>query len=234
MTKTREWPVAVMKHKTRWLMVPVALLLMAALFLPGTAFAAPDTAVTVEPASQNVSIGDAFTVDIDVAPDTDIAGAQFNLSFDASLLTANSVTEGDLLSQDGDLTFFMSGTINNVAGTITDVAGAITAAGQTVSSPGTFATISFTATAAGTSALDLSNVIVGGPGGAVTITVTNGSVTVFADWDVNMDGSVNVLDMTAVGQQWGATGAAHWIREDVNRDGQINVLDMILIGQNWT
>jgi hypothetical protein len=39
--------------------------------------------------------------------------------------------------------------------------------------------------------------------------------------------------MTVVGQHWGETGAAHWIRADVNRDGAVNVLDMILIGQHW-
>ena len=64
--------------------------------------------------------------------------------------------------------------------------------------------------------------------------MTRGGVTVCPDWDVNLDLSVNVLDMTLVGQHWGETGAAHWIREDVNRDGAINVLDMILIGQHWT
>jgi hypothetical protein len=235
MTKTREHSVAVMKHKSKWLMVPFVLLLMAALLLPGTAFATPDTAVTVEPASQNVSIGETFTVDIYVDPDTAIAGVQFSLSFDQTILQANSVTEGNLLTQGGASTFFQAGTINNGAGTITNVAGAIITPGASVSGAGTFATISFNATAAGTSNLNLSNVIVGNTGGsAVAITVTGGSVMVFPDWDVNMDTFVNVLDMILIGNHWGETGALHWIREDVNRDGEISVLDMILIGQHWT
>ena len=120
------------------------------------------TAVTVEPASKQVGIGDTFAVDIFVDPGTDIAGAQFNLGFDASVVTANDVTEGNLLSQGGASTLFTSGTINNVAGTITNVVGAIAIPGASVSASGTFATVSFTAAAAaGTSALDLSNVIVG-------------------------------------------------------------------------
>lgn len=53
------------------------------------------------------------------------------------------------------------------------------------------------------------------------------------DYDVNSDGAVNVLDMLLVGQHWGETGEAGWIREDVNEDGNINVLDMIIIGQHW-
>jgi C1A family cysteine protease len=193
------------------------------------------TAVTIEPASNKVGIGETFTVDIFVDPATDIAGAQFSLSFDASVVTANDVTEGNLLSQGGAATYFTPGTIDNVAGTITNVAGAIATPGESVSQSGTFATVNFTATTAGTSALDLSNVIMGDlQGQPVDIEVTDGSVTVCPDWDVNLDLSVNVLDMTLVGQHWGETGAAHWIREDVNRDGEISVLDMILIGQHWT
>ena len=79
---------------------------------------------------------------------------QFDLSFDPSLLTANGVTEGNLF---GGSTFFMAGTINNTAGTIVGVADL--PIGGSVSSPGTVATISFTAkTATGTSPLNLSNV----------------------------------------------------------------------------
>jgi hypothetical protein len=193
------------------------------------------TAVTVEPASNKVGIGDTFTVDIFVNPATDIAGAEFSLSFNASVVTANNVTEGNLLSQGGAPTCFTPGTINNGAGTIINVAGAITTPGESVSQNGTFATVNFNATAAGTSALHLSNVIVGNQsGGAVAITVTDGIVTVCPDWDVNLNESVNVQDMILVGQRLGESGAVHWIREDVNRDGAISVLDMILIGQHWT
>jgi hypothetical protein len=168
------------KNMNRWLTLAVGLLLMAALFLPGTVFADPATAVTVQPPTQNVGTGATFTVGIHVAPDTAIAGVQFYLSFDPSLLTANSVVEGNLLSQGGASTYFSAGIINNTAGTITMVAGAIITPGQTVSSPGTFATISFTAkTSAGTSPLDLSSVIVGNiQGQAVAIAVTDGQVVV--------------------------------------------------------
>jgi C1A family cysteine protease len=165
--------------------------------------AATATAVTVEPASNKIGIGDTFTVDVFVDPGTEIAGAQFNLSFDALVVTANGVTEGNLLSQGGASTLFLAGTVNNVAGTITSVAGAIATPGESVSESGTFAAVSFTAMAAGASALDLTNVIVANIlGQAVAITVTGGSVAVCPDWDVNLDLSVNVLDMTLVGQHW--------------------------------
>jgi hypothetical protein len=53
-------------------------------------------------------------------------------------------------------------------------------------------------------------------------------------WDVNQDGSVNVLDLTAIGQRWAQTGAAGWVREDVNKDGTVNALDAVSVAQHWT
>jgi Cohesin domain len=168
------------RNITRLLALPVVLLLMAVLLLPATAFADPATAVTVEPASKVVGVGGTFTVDIVVNPDTDIAGAQFGLSFDPSVVTANEVIEGNFLSQGGASTYFITGVIDNAAGTITGVFGTITGDGEPVSQSGIFATISFTAgTAVGTSALDLTDVMVGDlQGQAVDIEVTDGSVTV--------------------------------------------------------
>ena len=64
-------------------------------------------------------------------------------------------------------------------------------------------------------------------------TVAAGS-NAFLGWDVNGDGAVNIFDMVLIGQHWGETGLAGWIREDVNKDGTINILDMIIVGQHWT
>ena len=111
----------------KWLILAVLFPLVVGLFVPCIVSADPATAVTVEPASKVVGVGETFTVDIVVDPDTDIAGAQFSLSFDPSVVTANDVTEGNLLSQGGASTYFIPGIIDNGAGTITGVFGAITA-----------------------------------------------------------------------------------------------------------
>jgi hypothetical protein len=68
----------------------------------------------------------------------------------------------------------------------------------------------------------------------ITATKVLSVTTVYATWDINMDGSVNVLDMTLISQDLGQTGTPGWIREDVNNDGVINILDLVLIGQHWT
>jgi len=199
----------------------------------------PVTIVNITPPTQTVSTKSSFTVDITVDPAVPIAGVQFDLSFNPSLVNATSVTEGELLKQGGAQTYFNPGAIDNKNGTITGVAGTITTSGETVSSEGVFATIEMTAldvSEAATSPLDLPTVIVADMHGKpVSLRVNDGCVIVVIEpWDVNRDGSVNVLDMILVGQHFGETGPEGWIPEDINRDGNINVLDMILIGQHWT
>jgi len=173
-----------MNHKNavyRPLSLLAALCLVAALCLSTGTSAAEPTSVTISPPHQTISAGDTLTVDIVVDPQTGIAGAQFDLTFDPSLITAVEVAEGDLLSQNGDPTFFGTfGTgIDNVAGTITGYAGVILSQ-ATVSSPGVFATITFSAaTTSGTSTLHLFSVDVQDADGvSVPFGATDGSVTV--------------------------------------------------------
>jgi hypothetical protein len=149
------------------------------LLLPSLPVAASSPAiVTVSAPAQPVSQGQQFTVNITVQPNNSIAGVQFSLSFNPSLVSINSVTQGNLLNQGGTSTYFTAGTINNIAGTLTNVAGAITTPGQTVSAAGTFAVITMTASSgSGTCPLTLSNVIVGDiNGNSLTVNVVNGQV----------------------------------------------------------
>lgn len=137
--------------------------------------------VKIDPAEKTVDPGDTFTVNVYIDPGGEnTAGAQFNLSFDPSVLTANSVTEGNFLKQGGATTFFNPGTIDNGVGTINYVYGAILTPGQSVNTPGIFATISFTAkNVNGVSVLDLSDVVVGRPDGTEqSVTLADGGVVV--------------------------------------------------------
>ena len=158
----------------------VLLALALGLYLPGIAAAAGTADVNVSAPGETEDQGEQFTVDIYVEPNNEIAGIQFNLSFDSSLVTADSVVEGNLLSQGGASTYFSPGVIDSNAGTITAVYGAITSPGQTVSTAGTFATITFTAgTDGGACPLTLSNVVVGDIGGnPVPVNVVDGLVNI--------------------------------------------------------
>ncbi|MBW6519209.1 MAG: putative Ig domain-containing protein [ANME-2 cluster archaeon] len=114
-----------------------------------------------------------------ITPATPIAGAQFDPLFDSSLATVTSVTEGNLLNQDGAFTFFSSGTINNVAGTVTNVYGSILGE-TTTSSQGSFATISMTAgSTTGVLDLNLNNVKISDSNNAYApYTLTNATILI--------------------------------------------------------
>jgi hypothetical protein len=152
-------------------------LVLLTLYYPANAIAAETTTVSIS-APTKVNPGETFTVSIEVTPGSEIAGIQFNLAFDASLITVDDVHEGGLLSQDGASTYFAPGIIG--AGVVNGVVGVITTPGATVSGPGTFATVDFTAGLQwGTCLLSLSGVIVGDiDGQSVWVTVIDGQVAV--------------------------------------------------------
>ena len=158
----------------------------------GTASAA--TTVEISPSAKTVNNSDMFTLYINVTPDEPIRGVQCDLSFNQSLVTVNSVTEGNLLSQDGADTMFGVIEINNTIGSVDDVY-CIIISGSPVSSPGTFAIINLTADAANTGTTDilLSDVKVRNATNAVIPTSTvNGSITVGVP-PVNLPPNVSVI-----------------------------------------
>ena len=116
----------------------------------------------LEPSVVRTSNGEVFSVEVRVdTGDFVVAGAQFNLTFDPSILEITGVTEGSLLNQDGAGTYFSGGTLDNDSGSLSDVVGAITSSGAYVTTGGVFAVVSFLAKGDGTSTLGLSNAIVG-------------------------------------------------------------------------
>jgi len=160
--------------------------------LAGGAFANGVTGVAVSPPDQTVAKWQAFNVDVVISPAVPVAGAQCSLSFDPSLLAANSVTKGNLFG--GFTTFFSPGTIDNAAGTISSIWAAILQQGGSVAAPGTFVRVNFTAkTTPGTSPVVLSKVIVGDTEAkAVPVNATNGSVTVHVTYELAV--SANPFD----------------------------------------
>jgi len=167
-------------HAGNSLKAAIIVVLIAIVCLPSQVSAAGAPVVSVSAPTQAVSSGTQFTVSIMIQPNNAIAGAQFNLSFNPSLVIVNSVTEGNLFNQGGASTYFMPGTINNTTGSLTGVADVITTPGETVSAMGTLAIINMTAGMnSGTSALTLSNVIVGNINGqAIGATVVSGQVII--------------------------------------------------------
>jgi len=52
-------------------------------------------------------------------------------------------------------------------------------------------------------------------------------------YDVNEDGTVDILDTTIVGQHFGKTTSPPYPRYDVNEDGTVDILDATIVGQHF-
>jgi hypothetical protein len=94
-----------------------------------------------------VTVGQSFTVDIEIADVTDLYAFQFTVTFDSLLMTATDVVEGSMLSA-VDSTIFLPGVIDNSLGSITFVAATLTGA-TGASGAGTLFSVQFTATGVG-------------------------------------------------------------------------------------
>lgn len=53
------------------------------------------------------------------------------------------------------------------------------------------------------------------------------------NWDVNIDGKCNLLDLHSISAVYGENGKNGWIREDVDNNGKITVLDLALISEQY-
>ena len=177
----------------------IASLLLAAGLVPAAAVHAASASAVLLSSPDTVMPGEQFTVEVIVQPDTSVAGCQFDLSFDPSLVTVNSVTEGPFLSQDGAATFFLAGTIDNPNGIVDGTAGAIITRGMTVSGPGTFAVITMTAgNTRGDFDLTLSNVVVASANGEpVPVDLYGSHITI---------GSNQAPSLAPLGDQTGSKG----------------------------
>ena len=188
--------------------------------------------ISLIPSSQVISVGDTFTIDVFVEPDVAIAGMQFDLEFAETKMHVDGVTEGDLFTKSGMGTYFNEGTIE--FGSLSNVYGTILGAANVVT-PSAFATITMVVDAqdAGTSTINLKNVIISDPEGhAVEIEITNSSVEIVNNYDVNGDGIIDRADCDIVRQHYSENTSSPYPSWDVNSDGVVNILDLMLVASN--
>ena len=166
---------------------------------PGTGFAFSTDATSVR-------VGDMFTLRINAEKVTDLAGWQFDLTFDPDVLEAVEVSEGDFLKANGGNTFFLQGTIDNTAGKITGISAALISESG-VSGTGPLLSVTFMAKAGGETQVTLENFEFGSITGDIipavppNITITVGDLPA---WDVNQDGRVSILDLILVAKDLGS------------------------------
>ncbi len=179
-----------------------------------------------------IHTGDTFTLDIRAEDFTDLAGWQFDIAFDPTILEAIDVSEGNFLKT-GGTTFFQSGNIDNASGKITGL-NAARLSTQGVGGTGTLLQVRFKAKAAGETELALRNFeFAASTGDSIPAGPHEIHITIegrLATGDVNRDGRVSILDLVLAAQQLGKrvpAGSA----VDVNGDGVVSILDLILVSQ---
>ena len=201
-------------------------------FEPGTEYTV-GTGIGYTFSKTPIHLGDAFTFDVRAESISDLAGWQFDIAFDPTVLEAVDVSEGEFLKTDGGSTFFQSGRIDNTAGKITGlIAGRISEGG--VSGSGSVLQVRFKAKAEGETGLTLQNFLFGSvteesiPAGPLEIRITVEERLLTGD--VNRDGVVNILDLIRVAQQLGKRVPPN-SPVDINRDGVVNIFDLTLVAQ---
>lgn len=169
------------------------------------------TSVSILPSVETVTPGEEFTLNIFVRPDTQIAGIQLDLISDCSLVTIESVEEGDLFSSTGSPVMFNPGTIDSIEGTITDLNGILMMEGSTAEE-GTFCTIKLTASEdTGTCQLRIENIVVGDKNGNELDAVTYDALVSISDETENSDkNNDNDDDSTII------------VKQNANTDLQVN------------
>jgi hypothetical protein len=135
--------------------------------------------ISIDPTSQTTSTGTVVIVDVDIANVTNLYGYQFDLTFNPSVLSAVSSSEGSFLTTGGNSTFFIPGTNDNVDGVVSATADTILSAVPGVNGSGELAVFTFDAVGKGTSIIGIHNeTLLDSNLNVIADTTTSGSVTV--------------------------------------------------------
>ena len=204
-------------------------------FEPSTEYTvvSPGTGFAFSTDTTSVRVGDTFTVRVNAEKVIDLAGWQFDLTYDPDVLEAVEVNEGDFLKKGDGNTFFQRGVIDNTVGKIAGLSSALISKNGGTGT-GNLLSVVFSAKAEGNSELALRNFQLGSTTGEVIPAGMRDLIITVASqplWDVNADGQVSILDLILVAQHMGSAASAT-SKVDVNRDGVVSILDLILVAQH--
>lgn len=171
----------------------------------------PAGTISVLPAAPAVTVGQSFTLSVDITGATDLYAYQFDLGFNPAVLEAISVTEGAFLGTGGP-TIFIPGTIDNATGSITANADILNGAVSGVNGNGDLLDVSFLALAAGSSTVPVFNLIALDSLGlglaettvSSTVTVTGASTPEPGTWLLLVSGAAGLLAF----RRWRPSGSA--------------------------
>ena len=182
-----------------------------------------NTTVSLAPLSvESPVVGQYLTLSINIAMGQNVAGYQATIHFDNTALRYIESSNGDYLSETAFVIepVFYQDKVTLATVSLSDES----------NDDGILVTITFEVLSTHASVVTLSDVLLTDlTGDSVkpnVIGLTEITEPMFLPEDVNEDGVVNILDLTAVSLNFGRTGKNN---ADINRDGVVNIVDLALV-----
>ena len=172
------------------------------------------------PTVEAPAVGDQFEIDLNIVEGEDIRGYEITVAYDSDSLRYVSHTHSSYLSDEDDEVY--AGPIRTQDGLVSFSSVSTADAG---SGDGTLATITFEVLSRRASTMSLSATLSNSEGRKLPSIVISGKV-IEPPWDVNGDGSVDILDLSFVAARFGQDDQT---QADVNGDGSVDIKDLITV-----
>ena len=176
------------------------------------------THVNISPSTVEVpAVSEQFDIDINIIGGKDVRGYKVTIQYDSTSLQYVSHTHSDYLSDE----VFEGPTVSK-QGQVSFSNASLADAG---SGDGTLATITFQVISRTESTISLSATLSNSNGERIPFLVVSGKV-IEPPWDVNGDGTVDILDLSFVAARFGQEDQTE---ADINRDGVVDIKDLITV-----
>jgi hypothetical protein len=189
-----------------------------------------NTTVGISQNQRVIAIGQQFILNVVCVPTENVKGYEFGFSFDPTVIRVDSVEEGDFFEEYP--TFFNPGTIYNNNGTVESIYGLILGQGNT-STSGNLVSIHCTSLKLDVCQLNLLDVGLVNYSQYINITVTNTTLHVAYDYDINQDGVIDIQDILQVALHYGEKGTPGWLRVDIDENGVVNIRDLLVVSMHY-
>ena len=166
---------------------------------------------------ESPAIGEEFDIDINIIGGQDVRGYKLTIEYDRNALRYGSHTHGDYLSDK-----VYKGPIISKLGKLSFSNVSTADAG---SGDGILATITFEVLSRRESTISLTAILSNSDGERLPYITISGKV-IEPPWDVNGDGSVDILDLSFVAARFGQEGQTE---ADINGDGVVDIKDLITV-----
>ena len=176
------------------------------------------TRVNIAPSTiESPAIGEEFDIDINIVGGQDVRGYEISVEYDRNSLSYVSHAHGDYLSDK-----VYKGPIIRKLEKVSFSNVSTAEAGE---GDGTLAAITFKVISRRASTISLSAILSNSNGVRLPYIVISGKV-IEPPWDVNGDGSVDILDLSYVASRFGDKDQSE---ADINRDGVVDIKDLITV-----